>query len=129
MEEDANSAIEKFQGYLFQGRKLSLEFGVKKEDNHKRKASTVNQTDGNEQIETPSASINSTKCENSSKEKEALAFGESENGDKPHINRSRQILVFGVPIDVNKKQFKLIISKVARKGSEVELIKQVRRKI
>ena len=118
--------MEKFHGYSFQGRKLSLEFGVKKEDNYKRKAS---QTDGNEQIETPSASISSTKWENPSKEKEGLDFGESANGDKPHINRSRQILVFGVPVDVNKKQFKLIISKVARKGSEVELIKQVRRKI
>lgn len=43
--------------------------------------------------------------------------------DVDHIRRSRQILVFGVPIDVNKKIFTIIIKKISRK-STVELIKQ-----
>lgn len=39
------------------------------------------------------------------------------------VKHSRQLLVFGIPIDVNKKDFKLVLFKYSRK-STVELIKE-----
>jgi hypothetical protein len=41
------------------------------------------------------------------------------------IKKSRQLLVFGIPVDINKKCFKMFLSKISKKEAQLELIKEV----
>jgi nucleolar protein 4 len=52
---------------------------------------------------------------------------EKTNEDKEsaeNVRRTRQMLVFGIPIDVDKKAFKAVVQKISRKAIEIELIKE-----
>lgn len=114
-------ALKKLQGFNLQGRRMSLEFGVKKEDNHKSNKAPADRQEKSEVSEKGDADIQpSSKTSKMQDTKVA-----DQDNSKPHINRTRQILVFGIPVDVTKKQFKFITAKVCRKGLEIELIKEV----
>lgn len=111
LEEDCATALEKFQGYLLDGREISLDYFTKRVVEGKEKTKPVS---SNTEV---------------SNEKEVTGDELPENNtedtaDGSHIRHSRQILVYGVPIDVNKKIFKSVLAKHA-KNVIVELIKQV----
>lgn len=54
----------------------------------------------------------------------AKAATEASAAAESSVKRSRQVLVFGVPVDMNKKQFRAIATKAFRK-TDVDLLKEV----
>lgn len=135
MEDDAKEALARFQGYELHGRKISLEFGIGSTDRKKRKSEEDVKTG-----ETPSTVENAVKNVVQKKAKVEIVPSQPEskkvanNNDgiddesadstsDDHVKPSRQLLVFGIPTDVNKKDFKLILFKYSRKSS-VDLIKE-----
>lgn len=103
---------------------MSLEFGVKKD---RKEASKTGQ-----KAEKPTAVADDTESSPNNKSNEdekpqvksKSAVADADEGDEEnHVNRSRQIVVFGVPIDVPKKVLKIVLSKASRK-IEVDLIKE-----
>jgi hypothetical protein len=141
--QDAATAIEKLQGSQFHGRKLMLELGHKKERTGRNKtaekeatgdAEAADAEEGGEvekeeegdasaskparkqQTKTPKAPKAVLTAEEAQAERETVEMG---------IKKSRQVLIFGVSMDVNKKHFKALGVKASRK-TEVELLKEVR---
>ncbi len=111
LEEDCATALEKFQGYLLDGREISLDYFTKRVIEGKEKTKPVS---SNTEVSNEKEVTGDELPENNTEDK----------ADGSHIRHSRQILVYGVPIDVNKKIFKSVLSKHA-KNVIVELIKQV----
>lgn len=122
LEADAHTAIEKLQGFKLRGRKLILELGLKKERKPKDKTLT-NETDADAAVVAPE-----TKAQKPEKVPKAAPAvtqaGTEAASSEPTVKRSRQVLVFGVSMDVNKKHFRAIGTKGHRK-TEVELLKEV----
>eukprot|EP01034_Spumella_vulgaris_P022073 gene22073-28168_t len=119
---------------MLHGRKIKLETGVKKERTSKKDTqSAVEATEEQESEEKPPAPVvtkvhtKDTKVTKSVESVTAAAVGESEPAveaaSEASIKKSRQILVFGIPVDINKKAFKMSVSKISRKA-DVELIKE-----
>ncbi|RYG64603.1 hypothetical protein EON64_13655, partial [archaeon] len=148
MEADANEALSSLQGKVLNGRALKLDMGLKKDrkagKNKEDKASPtdesgVNKKDG----EVPAKPEQAVEKKESMKRKlpESMADKEGEGDEdgkteskidkndgedtdsSPHISRSRQLVVFGVPIDVSKKDLQYALSKFSR-HIKVELIKE-----
>lgn len=142
LEDDATTAIAKLQGKEVRGRPLKLELGLKKDRKLTKNAA------GNDLKEVKPVPAVETKASRkavkpAAKEEVEEAVKEEEDAAQPaavdapaaaegdekgtpeevHIKRARQILVFGVPVDVSKKVFKMALTKVSRKV-EVELVKQ-----
>ncbi len=138
MEDDALTALEKLQGHVLHGRKLKLESGVKKDRNAKKDvvenvaitdgvvADTANKTvkQSENAVRSPKVVVAAVEVTNSANDDVSKSAAEVTTETHESIKKSRQILVFGVPVDVNKKAFKMAISKISKKA-EVELIKEV----
>lgn len=117
------------------GRKIKLEIGVKKDRVKKDDVSAPEPAvEAEEQTQVTAKAISKV----SAKDSEEVAVATANKGDAPaelkptadgaseaSIKRSRQILVFGIPVDINKKAFKMTVSKISKK-TDVELIKEVR---
>lgn len=115
------------QGHTFRGRKLKLELGLKKEREKKPKGDKAT---AEEHAAAPlKEAVPAQKPEVQKEQKPAKAAKQVANkeaaAEESHIKRSRQVLVFGVPVDLNKKQFRAITTKGFRK-TEVDLLKEVR---
>ena len=133
-ETDAQTAIEKLNGTMFRGRKLVLELGLKKERKGKNKLAAETTEDNNEQITKsqeeeeqkeiePKKTPEDKKLATKSNIKVSQDTSSVTTADINHIKRSRQVLVFGVPTDLNKKHFRAIA--VKGRKTEVELLKEV----
>lgn len=101
-----------------------LELGVKKERKVKGKltegvSETV--TEVLQPTTTTTTHLKSDKIVKTSAREVAAAAAAA---DAAHVKRSRQVLVFGVSVDVNKKQFRAIATKGFRK-TDVDLLKEV----
>lgn len=127
LEEDAQAAIAKFQNHSFQGRNIKLELGLKKENDPKKRKrereSLATQDSSVTAVKEADAKPKATlkipsKPEAAVKSKEIVA---SEETEQESINRGRQVIVFGIPIDVNKRIFSRVLDKIVRKVS-VEFI-------
>jgi RNA recognition motif-containing protein len=153
--QDAATAIEKLQGSQFHGRKLMLELGHKKERTGRNKTAEKEATGDAEAAEPEvggevekegeegDASAASkpthkqqqqqqlTKTPKTPKTPKAVLTAEEAQAERETvemgIKKSRQVLIFGVSMDVNKKHFKALGVKASRK-TEVELLKEVRRR-
>lgn len=110
-------AFTKLQGSALKGRKLHLDYGIKKENLKRKSKHDVKDNEDRPTVDEETPSGVEEKVEVSPEEKEM-----SDSDD--HVNHSRQIVVFGIPIDVNKKIFKSVLQKVSRKAV-VELLKEV----
>lgn len=116
--------MEKLQGSSLHGRKMKLELGVKKERLTKKEREAAKAE--------PTSTVKKPEVKAPKETKKPVAKAEaSEDAEEDgaddgtgHIKKSRQILVFGVPVDISKKAFKMAMSKISKK-SEVELIKEV----
>lgn len=127
--------MKSLNGTTLDGRKLKLELGVKKERLTKKDREAAAANKATESASTPAKEVkpaNEPKPAKESKkpaantvvkDEEKAEEEEFEDGSG-HIKKSRQILVFGVPVDISKKAFKMAMSKISKK-SEVELIKEV----
>jgi hypothetical protein len=113
--------MEKFQGFEVKGRKLALDFALKRD----RKQSKKNATEAQKPSEASAATVEKEqpKAENVIVD-ESEPKTSNEEDSATHIQSSRQILAFGIPIDVNKKVFKSVLQKLSRKAL-VELVKEV----
>jgi hypothetical protein len=123
--------MEKLQGHMLHGRKIKLETGVKKERTSKKENTSVEEIDAQPKDEKTETAIPPVKTHtkviksvNSDTTVAAADESESMEPSEASIKKSRQILVFGIPTDINKKAFKMAISKLSRKA-DVELIKEV----
>eukprot|EP01033_Poteriospumella_lacustris_P001229 gene1229-895_t len=143
LEDDAKAALTKLQGHDIKGRKLKLELGIKKDnDSKKRKrddGEAAEQTPAAptapaaKPAKTP-ATAAVTKATEDAKAKPAkapkkdaapvvadvetakAADAKTDATDAAEaVSRGRQVLVFGVPLDVNKKIFSRVLDKVVRK--------------
>ncbi len=127
------------QGKVIKGRQIKLELGIKKDrsEDLKAKKRKLYQTTAegaqvaieNENTENlkqkPKVDVSAkTKVENSSiSEAEVIESEGIIESTEASIKKSRQILVFGIPIDVTKKIFKRVLDKASRKTT-VELVKE-----
>lgn len=117
---------------MLHGRKIKLETGVKKERTSKKDNTTIEAANVEEPKEENEAPVVPVKTHTkviksvSSDTTVAVSGGDSESVEpsEASIKKSRQILVFGIPTDINKKAFKMAVSKLSRKA-DVELIKEV----
>jgi RNA recognition motif-containing protein len=123
LEADAEQACEKLNGTFMKSRQLQLDFGIKKERKKKGK-------NKEELLEvSPEKEMESDSEEEPDKEEaeqtEQKVGGDQKEADSSdlHVSHSRQIAVFGVPLDINKKIFKSVLQKISRKAF-VELVKE-----
>lgn len=143
--EDAATALQQLQGNLLKGRALKLELGVKKENRRSRAAKQQSLPAAGEE---PSPS-----CADENQEESAIAGYEDgdevaevqptlpkeadakvpSDADAPAtaagdettaVKSRRQVVVFGVPAELSKQDFKLLLGKAVR-DAEVELLKEV----
>ncbi|KAJ1426425.1 hypothetical protein B484DRAFT_480150, partial [Ochromonadaceae sp. CCMP2298] len=146
--EDAAAAIEKLQGSLFRGRKLILELGLKKE----RTTSKIKQqkqrreeeggegeekgddaeADADAEVEAEAEVEEEVPAETAAEaavKKKAKFLAEKEekqaarDAQAASVRRSRQLLIFGIPIDLNKRGFKTLALRGHPK-TECELLKE-----
>lgn len=133
LESDAKLAIEKLQGNMFHGRKIILELGHKKERKGRSKEAAdkeAAETGETEPTEAPEATpVKADKAALKKEKKEAAKARQdkidecSVGGDS--IKKSRQVLVFGIPMDINKKHFRALATRESKK-TDVDLLKEVR---
>lgn len=129
LESDANVAIEKLQGQLFHGRKLILELGLKKErvGKNKEKANAEGaEVESEEQtkvepVKPDAAAKKDKKAAAKAKVEAAAPAADTHDGS---VRKSRQVLIFGIPMDITKKQFRAISTRGYKK-TEVDLLKEV----
>jgi RNA recognition motif-containing protein len=129
--EDAAAAIEKLQGSLFRGRKLILELGLKKErttskikqqKQRREEEGGKGEEKGDDAVADADAEVEAEVEEEVPAETAAEAAVKrkakflAEKGEKQvardvqaaSVRRSRQLLIFGIPIDLNKRGFKTL---------------------
>eukprot|EP00981_Chlorochromonas_danica_P012615 scaffold5218_cov150-Ochromonas_danica.AAC.7 len=143
LEDDAKAALAKLDGRDLKGRPIKLELGLKKERKASAKPTATSSSplaevkpagEAQEEREVKTALERvSKKKEEAKKKKEEEEevvekkeeAKEKEGGEEEeeHVKSGRQVLIFGLPIDLSKKAFKYAISKISRKV-DVELIKE-----
>lgn len=128
LESDAKLAIEKLQGHVFHGRKIILELGHKKERKGRSKETADQDATDTGDVEATPVKVKVDNAANK-KEKKERAKAMQDKSDEcsvggDSIKKSRQVLVFGIPMDINKKHFRALATKGFRK-TEVDLLKEV----
>eukprot|EP01031_Cornospumella_fuschlensis_P031851 gene31851-38512_t len=141
LESDANEALTTLQGKMLNGRALKLDMGLKKErKSGKNKENKSNPADLSEESNIASEVLvepeQAGEKKESKKRKLVEKVEKDDDGeevktdtkntggkDGDHISRSRQLVVFGVPIDVNKKDLLYALNKFSR-HIKVELLKE-----
>lgn len=124
LESDANLAIEKLQGTTFHGRKLILELGFKKERVGRNKEASTGAEDGETEEKATEETTESTKATGKKEAKAKPVVAAVPAGDHDgSVRKSRQVLIFGIPMDVTKKHFRAISTRGYKK-TEVDLLKE-----
>ena len=101
-----------------------LELGVKKERKVKGKHTDDEPAETNVDELTTAVSVNKPSKTNKETKTIASSKDEASLAAESSVKRSRQVLVFGVSVDVNKKQFRAMATKAFRK-TDVDLLKEV----
>eukprot|EP01038_Epipyxis_sp_PR26KG_P011284 gene11284-15138_t len=126
--EDAAKALSERQGYELKGRKLQLELAKKTQKTSTKtldgadKDTNISNNEEKNYTVIKKLEVNK-KSDESQKESIIKQQDDDLKSNNTHIRRSRQLLVFGIPIELNKKLFQNALKKLSRKA-EVELVKQ-----
>lgn len=77
-------------------------------------------------INTSSSHLDKNSNHKIDKKEPVYATEDLESSSAAHVRQSMQIIIFGVPTFVNKKIFKIALTKIYRKDTvEIELLKEV----
>lgn len=139
--EDATAAMTSLQGKDFKGRNLKLELAVRKAIKSKKDKNNLTELEDPIAVLAQKATVPIIKEENEGSRHDD--DGESEEEVEPNssvetrfgeaqdektsktagLSRALQLVVMGIPEDIDKNSFKRVLSKTCRKAS-VELLKQ-----
>jgi len=73
-------------------------------------------------LETPNSSKQESQMVKKESKLDAQVKQEKQKENSTTIKRTRQLIVFGIPVDITKRAFQLSLPKIVRKGVQVELI-------
>ena len=122
MEADAKAAIEKLQGHTFHGRKLILELGLKKERVGRNKENNAD-AEGDAEAEKEEVAPETVEAKDKKVVKAKPVVGAAPSDHDGSVRKTRQLLIFGIPVDITKKHFRALATRGSKK-TEVDLLKE-----